>query len=242
MGLLAGSTALVATACAAAPAAEAFIETPYGNMPDVTGMGAQPAWERLVDAGFYPRLFRSDAEGAAGTVVSLEVEEPGDDITPFPTDAEGAVHEELGETPWVASVRVGLSGMAQVPPTLQAGFSEEQARSALADAGFADVSAEHLGDVDQSANRVISTNPAPAAWAPLDQQVTLTVTSDITMPDIIGMDPVTATGTLVVNGLRPSPAVFEYEGSGPVVVETSAEAGQTVRAGTVVEVTYSEEL
>ena len=105
-----------------------------------------------------------------------------------------------------------------------------------------EVEAAYVGEVDETANVVTEVTPALGAWVMDDERVTITVTSDVTMPDVLGDDPLTATQHLRVRGLVPDPAITEYmieDGFIPTVESASAEAGAALRVGDVVELTYT---
>lgn len=221
-----------------------FVETAFGAMPNVVGLSAQDAWTTLVEAEFLPMFVQATAEGDPGTVASLDVRELDAEVFSI-MDANGEIHDEYDGTDWKATALVGLSGMAQIPGQILYGLSEAEAVAQLEDAGISNVDVTHEGEVDPDANLASEVEPLPGAWVLATDEVRLTVTSDVVMPNVIGDDPLTATQRLTTLGLVPSPAVTEYEvvsGGTPTVVSASADQGEELRVGSVVELEYSEPL
>ena len=87
--------------------------------------------------------------------------------------------------------------------------------------------------------------PAPGAWAAPAPTVTITVTSDVTVPDVFGMTPLDASSTIVRSGLVPDPYVTEWgytdEGT-PIAVATDPRCGETVRVGDEVSIVFDRPL
>lgn len=213
-----------------------------GQFDRLIGTDPQEAWETLVSEGWFPTLKRYPNGGTAGTVALIE----RNDQTHFSADAchdvEGTLHEELEGTEWQGGLDVWLAGMSQIPPHIT-GASRTEGVEQLEEAGFTDVQVVEEGDVDASRNRVKACDPAPISWALLDEEVTLTITSDVEMPDLVGMTPVDASAALIRAGLVPDPEVLTnegYYGRNPVVTSTSVPAGSTVRVGDTIVVEYSE--
>ncbi len=126
--------------------------------------------------------------GTAGTVALIE----HNDQTYFSADAchdvEGTLHEELEGTEWQGGLDVWLAETSQIPPHITEASRTEGVEQ-LEEAGFTDVQVVEEGDVDASRNRVKACDPVPISWALLDEEVTLTITSDVEMPDLVGMTP-----------------------------------------------------
>lgn len=194
-----------------------------------------------MEAGFFPQLECSDAEGEPGTVATLEAEEVPDAVSLI-LDANGEMHEEYDGVSWKATALCGLCGMSQVPLQLTLGNSEAEARARLAEAGITDVEVSRVGDVDEEANVVTEVLPRSGAWVLDGEPVTITVTSDVTMPDVLGDDPFTAQMRLMELGLEPEPFTTGISGTGdfvPTVESASAEPGTPLRVGDVVELAYT---
>ncbi len=241
VGVLAAVAAACASGCDGAATAPATVATEWGEMPNVVGMQAQEAWTTLVEAGFVPSFERSDDEGEPGTVVSVLAREVPDAVSLI-LDANGEAHEEYDGVSWKATAVCGLCGMSQVPLQLTFGNSEAEVRAQLEEAGIAEVEVAYSGDVDEAANVVTESSPPCGAWVVDGEPVTITVTSDVTMPDVLGDDPLTATQRLRERGLVADPAITEYmveDGFIPTVERASAEPGAPLRVGDVVELTYT---
>ena len=156
------------------------------------------------EVGFLPRFERSDDEGEPGTVVSLDAREVPDAVSSI-LDANGEIHEEYDDASWMASAVCGLCSMNQIPLQLTLGYSEAEARAQLEEAGIAEVEVSYVGDVDETANVVTEVAPLCGAWVMDGESVTITVTSDVTMPNVQGADLFTAQMRLMELGLEPEP-------------------------------------
>ncbi|HIZ46019.1 MAG TPA: hypothetical protein IAA19_03245 [Candidatus Olsenella pullistercoris] len=241
LGLCGGALAACAVGCDGAETVSATVETEWGDMPNVVGMQAQEAWTTLVEVGFLPRFERSDDEGEPGTVVSLEAREVPDAVSSI-LDANGEIHEEYDDASWMASAVCGLCSMNQIPLQLTLGYSEAEARAQLEEAGIAEVEVSYVGDVDETANVVTEVAPLCGAWVMDGESVTITVTSDVTMPNVQGADLFTAQMRLMELGLEPEPFTTGISGANgltPTVESASVEAGMPLRVGDVVELTYT---
>lgn len=246
--LVCAAVALVVVAVfalAAMPQRPATLDTPHGTIPNVVGMYPQAAWEALVGEGFLPVIRQARSAENPGTVAEVSVEELPGSYQAAPCDPSGAVHDELVGTSWKAEAILSVSGMRQVPPQLTLNHSEREARELLGDAGFSNIEVAYRGDVDEHANRVTLTQPASGAWALPENPVTITVTSDVTVPSVTGMTPVDASSKLYLAGLTPSPHVTEWEyGSEgtPVAIETDPPCSETVRVGDEVKIIFDRPL
>ena len=241
LGICGGTLVACAVGCDGAETVPATVETEWGDMPNVVGMQAQEAWASLVDAGFLPSFEHSDDEGEPGTVVSLEAREAPDAVSSI-LDVNGEIHEEYDDASWTASAVCGLRDMSQIPLQLTLGNSEAEARAQLEEAGIEEVEVSYVGDVDETANVVTEVTPLCGAWVMDGEPVIITVTSDVTMPNVLGDDPFTAQMRLRERGLIPDPAVTELmvnDGLTPTVESASVEAGAPLRVGDVVELTYT---
>lgn len=241
MGILACVASVGAWGCDGAGTEPSTIETKWGDMPNVVGMPAQEAWAALVGAGFFPQFERADAEGEPGRVATFAAEEMPDAVSLI-RDANGEIHEEYDNVSWKASAVCGLCEMSQVPLQLTFGNSEAEARAQLEEAGIAEVEVTRVGNVDDAANVVTEVSPGLGVWVVDGEPVTITVTSDVTMPDVLGDDPFTAQTRLLELGLEPEPLITELSGLGdfvPAVDGASAEPGEPLRVGDVVELSYT---
>lgn len=243
--LLAGATLFGVSACTTSTQSDepATVQTDYGEMPDVVGMKPQEAWEALTAAGFLPTIERADNPDPC--VVTARVTELPTYLVEWNyVDPNGAAHPELTDTEWRAQVVLGVGGLVQMPHvTLR---SQTEAETLLASSGLENVTIVEQGEVDPGLNHVVEALPEEGSWVSPHSTVTLTVSSDVTVPDLIGDDPVSAAGALTVLGLVPSPAVPSYSVQGdepmPQVVGMSVEPGEVVRIGTTVELEFDRPL
>lgn len=249
-GALVGALALGAGGCSAngptdstssdAASKVSATDATTSAAPNVVGMTAQEAWETLTAAGYVPILNEGDPKGEA--VVSSQADNPaGVGSVASIVDPNGVAHPELDDTDWKGNVDVWVDGMCPISNAV--GFSETDAREWLESKGFEVVVVED-GQVDPNLNVVKSTVPPSGSWQPTDSKVTLTVTSEVTMPDVIGLDPVAASATLLANHLQPSPSITSSKISDdlPKVVSASAEAGATLHVGDEVTLEYDKPL
>lgn len=222
---------------------DASVPTPPA-FAGLVGMDAQDAWEQLVGERWYVLFEQSDAAGEPRTVAHVRLREDVEVRHGGCLDAEGDPHDELGGG-WRSVLEVGVAGAAMIPAHVTLSSPPEAIRQ-LRETGLANVTVCEEGNVDRAASIVLRCEPGPCAWVPLDGEVTLTITSDVEMPDLAGMSPTEATAELMHRGLTADPEVFSYEyppheERGPaVVVSTSPAAGEVVRVGTVVHVTYDQ--
>ena len=225
----------------------AVVETEFGEVPNVVGMDLQSAWEALVAEGYFPVIQESRSAESPGTVVDVDVQELPESMgISMPLDPSGTVHAELNETPWKAEAILSVSGLRQIP-NITLNCSERDARKLLEDAGFSNVEVTYQGDVDPSDNRVILARPTSGSWASPDEPVELTVTSDVTVPDVLGMTPLDASSELVLAGFSPDPYITEWgystsDKGTPVAIATDPMCGETARVGDTVRIIFDRPL
>lgn len=225
----------------------AVVETEFGEMPNVVGMDLQQAWEMLVAEGYFPVIQESRSTESPGTVVDVDVQELPENMgISMPLDPNGTVHAELNETPWKAEAILGVSGLRQIPH-ITLNCSERDARELLEDAGFSNVEVTYQGDVDPSDNRIILARPTSGSWASPNEPVELTVTSDITVPDVLGMTPLDASSELVLAGFSPDPYITEWgystsDKGTPVAIATDPMCGKAARVGDTVRIIFDRPL
>lgn len=225
----------------------AVVETEFGEMPNVVGMDLQQAWEMLVAENYFPVIQESRSTESPGTVVDVDVQELPENMgISMPLDPNGTVHAELNETPWKAEAILGVSGLRQIPH-ITLNCSERDARELLEDAGFSNVEVTYQGDVDPSDNRIILARPTSGSWASPNEPVELTVTSDITVPDVLGMTPLDASSELVLAGFAPDPYITEWgystsDKGTPVAIATGPMCGKAARVGDTVRIIFDRPL
>lgn len=227
----------------------ALIETDYGDMPDVTGLSPQDAWDALVDAGFIPEFYTvpegsRDVETQAGTATRPQALGFSGTVD-SPLDPSGMAHPELNHVTWRARALVGLVGMRRIPPGLTAGLSATEARRELEELGFSTVNTSIGGSEDAKETLVVASDPAPGAWALPDEPVTVTATGVVKVPNVLDFGPVEASAELLHAGLIPDPYVREWgwgTDGAPRVIMTEPRPDETASVGDVVQVTYSEKI
>lgn len=225
----------------------AVVETEFGEMPNVVGMDLQQAWEMLVAENYFPVIQESRSTESPGTVVDVDVQELPENMgISMPLDPNGTVHAELNETPWKAEAILSVSGLRQIPH-ITLNCSERDARELLEDAGFSNVEVTYQGDVDPSDNRIILARPTSGSWASPNEPVELTVTSDITVPDVLGMTPLDASSELVLAGFSPDPYITEWgystsDKGTPVAIATDPMCGKAARVGDTVRIIFDRPL
>lgn len=224
-----------------------MVETEFGEVPNVVGMDLQQAWEALVAENYFPVIQESRSTESPGTVVDVDVQELPENMgISMPLDPSGTVHAELNETPWKAEVILSVSGLRQIPQ-ITLNCSERDARELLEDAGFSNVEVTYQGDVDPSDNRIILARPTSGSWASPNEPVELTVTSDITVPDVLGMTPLDASSELVLAGFSPDPYITEWgystsDKGTPVAIATDPMCGKTARVGDTARIIFDHPL
>lgn len=225
----------------------AVVETEFGEVPNVVGMDPQSAWEVLVAEDYFPVIQESRSTESPGTVVDVDVQALPENMgISMPLDPSGTVHAELNETPWKAEAILSVSGLRKIP-NITLNCSERDARKLLEDAGFSNVEVAYQGDVDPSDNRVILARPTSESWASPNEPVELTVTSDVTVPDVLGMTPLDASSELVLAGFSPDPYITEWSYSTsdkgtPVAIATDPMCGETARVGDTVRIIFDRPL
>lgn len=225
----------------------AVVETEFGEVPNVVGMDLQQAWEALVAENYFPVIQELRSTESPGTVVDVDVQELPENMgISMPLDPNCTVHAELNKTPWKAEVILSVSGLRQIPQ-ITLNCSERDARELLEDAGFSNVEVTYQGDVDPSDNRVILARPTSGSWASPNEPVELTVTSDITVPDVLGMTPLDASSELVLAGFSPDPYITEWgystsDKGTPVAIATDPMCGKTARVGDTVRIIFDHPL
>jgi serine/threonine-protein kinase len=188
---------------------------PPVTVPDLSGLTADQAKQRLIGAGF-----------AAGSVVTRS-----DDTVPA-----GVVISWTGQggqltkgSPVDLVVSTGKP-MVTVPDVHAETFT--QARTALAGVGLSAVEADQFNDAP--AGQVVSTDPANPTVVIVGTQVTVTVSKGpdlVTVPSVVGQGVLSATSLLDARGLNVNAVVGSP--SNPVTM-TSPPAGARVKRGSAV--------
>jgi serine/threonine-protein kinase len=194
------------------------------EVPNVVGLGRRAARRTLTDAGF-------------------EVEErrvPDDSVRVDRVVRQSPSGNSQAEQGQVVTLDVS-SGPAQGVVPEVVGKSEDDARSALEDAGFR-VTVVQKEDADAGAGTVLAQNPTDGATAARGSQVTITVATEPTeveVPDVVGSTQNKATEALSGDGLKV--VVEEAPADSPdgdgVVQAQSPGSGEKVDRGSTVTIT-----
>jgi beta-lactam-binding protein with PASTA domain len=188
---------------------------PPVTVPDLTGLTADQAKQRLIGAGFAPGtvVTRSDNTVPAGVVISWTGQ--GGQLT------QGS--------PVALVVSTGKPVVA-VPDVHAETFA--QAQTALAGVGLTAVEVDQFNDAP--AGQVVSTTPPHATVVVVGTQVTVTVSKGpdlVTVPSVVGDGVLSATSLLDARGLNVNSVVGSP--SNPVTM-TSPSAGARVKRGSAV--------
>ncbi|MDA8371879.1 MAG: Stk1 family PASTA domain-containing Ser/Thr kinase [Nocardiopsaceae bacterium] len=197
----------------------------YETVPDLVGMDQDTAGQVLRDSGL--KMAVSEVE-----VYSDEAEE-GQVAETSPTIDERILPDE--------TVTVSLSkGPRTTDMPEVVGEPVENARKALADAGFSNIEEEEGSSSEEPIGTVLSSDPEPGDSADREGTVTLTVNSGFSVPDVVGKDQEAARSELEGKGLqvdvteKPSDDVDKG-----TVMEQSPAAGENVGTGDSVALTVS---
>ncbi|MEZ5212222.1 Stk1 family PASTA domain-containing Ser/Thr kinase [Gordonia sp. (in: high G+C Gram-positive bacteria)] len=122
------------------------------------------------------------------------------------------------------------------------GKTLKQAKDALAALGFTEVKDEKTDSTAALKDKVVRTQPGSGSETAINSTVVVyigTGPKEVTVPDLVGQTQAQAESTLAQLGLEPS--IVQGDSERPVgqVVSTSPNAGQTVKVGSVVQVTIS---
>ncbi|MEV7974185.1 Stk1 family PASTA domain-containing Ser/Thr kinase [Cellulomonas sp. NPDC089187] len=193
-------------------------ETPQVTIPTVTGQAEAEATTALTDLGFeVKRVEETSATVAAGMVTKTD-------------PAEGTSVDE-GST---VSLYVSTGpDTASVPDVT--GMTQDQARDQLEQAGFTVGNVTPEDSPDQSAGRVLRTDPAPGQAVEAGSEIALVVASgNVQLPDLTGQAEADASATL--NGLKLTAVIRNEESSDAApgtVLRQDRQAGPVPQGTTV---------
>ncbi|MDA0565418.1 Stk1 family PASTA domain-containing Ser/Thr kinase [Streptomonospora sp. S1-112] len=197
----------------------------YEPVPDVVGMGEEEAANVLRDAGLRmevadSQVYSDDVE--PGLIAEVD---PGVDDRVLPND----------------TVTVSLSkGPQTVEMPDVVGQSASDARAALEEEGFTEITEEQTTSHEEPAGTVLSTDPEPGAEADREGEIVLTVAQGFDLPDVVGQDQEQARSTLEDLGLQVS---LTEQSSDDVpagqVISQDPQGGSTASAGDDVTLTVS---
>ena len=196
------------------------------NVPNVVGQQVEEARTLLETQGF---------------VVDTEFEDNPefDDGVVFEQDPEGNTDAEEGST--ITLTVSNGEPVIEVPDV--EGFTEEDARSALGDAGFTNVRTELVPDEEVEPGSVVEQDPAPGAEAPLSAAITLRVSQgpeQVQVADVAGRTAQEATNILQQQGLTVTQEpVNDPSAPEGTVLRTEPGAGTEVEKGSAVTLVVS---
>ncbi|MBV2362422.1 Stk1 family PASTA domain-containing Ser/Thr kinase [Streptomonospora nanhaiensis] len=197
----------------------------YEPVPDVVGMGEEEAANVLRDAGL--RMEVADSEVYSDSV------EPG-----LIAEVDPAVDDRVLPND---TVTVSLSkGPQTVEMPDVVGQSASDARAALEDQGFTEITEEQTTSHEEPAGTVLSTDPEPGAEADREGEIVLTVAQGFDLPDVVGQNQDQARTTLEDLGLRVSVTEQPSDDvpAGQVISQEPG-AGSTASAGDDIALTVS---
>jgi serine/threonine-protein kinase len=197
-------------------------------LPDVKGLTAAQAVQRLTKAGFKPTTqSQPSATVAAGKVIS--------------TEPSGHTEAQAGSP---VTVYVS-SGPAQVSVPEVTGQSEAEAKASLRAAGLQPGTITHQEAPTAQAGTVLSQSPAAAASVPSGRPVDLAVAQaprETSVPRVVGRREELAQGELVGAGFKPRTqkrTVTKPEEAG-IVLQQSPPGGTKAKPGSTVTITVGE--
>jgi beta-lactam-binding protein with PASTA domain/predicted Ser/Thr protein kinase len=196
------------------------------NVPNVVGQPLEEARATLEALDFtVETTFEENPDFEDGEVVSQ--------------DPEGNTDAEKGST-----VELTVSNgepVVQIPNVV--GFTEEDARSALGDAGFTNIRTELVFDEDTAVGSVVEQDPAGGQEAPLSADITLRVSQgpeEVVVPDLSGRTAAEAESILAQQGLKAAQQPVEDaqvpEGT---VIRTDPPSGTVVEKGQTITLVVS---
>ena len=194
-------------------------------VPTVTGLDAEAAKANLEDAGFTVKEL---------TEPSMDVDEGKATRT---APASGVPTTPDSEVTLYVS-----SGPEKVKLPDFRGKTEKEARAELRKLGFTDVKKEETDSTDALKDKVVRTTPARDTQAAVNSPVVLfigTGPKSVTVPELVGQTEAQARATLDQLGLEPVTVEGDSERPEGQVVSSSPNAGESVRVGSVVQMTIS---
>ncbi|GAB2480414.1 Stk1 family PASTA domain-containing Ser/Thr kinase [Promicromonospora xylanilytica] len=200
----------------------------YAVVPDgVVGVAAQDAQEALTEAGLTPSsVEQHDSEVPEGDVISVVPDEGERWNRDEPVRLVVSLGQELAEVP------AGLVGM-----------TEKTARTALRDAGLADVEVSREYTNDGAQDEVIWASVRDGDMVPTDERVRLTVSDGpppVTVPEVAGLGADEATAALEAEAFDVERQErFDEEAPAGTVLGTDPAGGAGAQQGDTVTVLVS---
>ena len=200
------------------------------EVPNVVGMTEDDAKETLNDEGLgFKVVSREESKEYEKGRVSEQKTEAGEEV------AKNTTIEVV--------VSSGLVGDSITVPDVS-GMTEDEAQSALENAGFRNISSEFTYHDSVPSGQVIGTTPEANAEATEDTEIVMQVSKGAerkTVPNVVGQKDADAQNTIKSAGLSVGTVTYEYSDSVAqgIVISQSVDGGKKVSAGTTVDLVIS---
>ena len=200
------------------------------EVPNVVGMTEDDAKETLNDEGLgFKVVSREESKEYEKGRVSEQKTEAGEKV------AKNTTIEVV--------VSSGLVGDSITVPDVS-GMTEDEAQSALENAGFRNISSEFTYHDSVPSGQVIGTTPEANAEATEDTEIVMQVSKGAerkTVPNVVGQKDADAQNAIKSAGLSVGTVTYEYSDSVAqgIVISQSVDGGKKVSAGTTVDLVIS---
>lgn len=200
------------------------------EVPNVVGMTEDDAKETLNDEGLgFKVVSREESKEYEKGRVSEQKTEAGEEV------AKNTTIEVV--------VSSGLVGDSITVPDVS-GMTEDEAQSALENAGFRNISSEFTYHDSVPSGQVIGTTPEVNAEATEDTEIVMQVSKGAerkTVPNVVGQKDADAQNAIKSAGLSVGTVTYEYSDSVAqgIVISQSVDGGKKVSAGTTVDLVIS---
>lgn len=200
------------------------------EVPNVVGMTEDDAKETLNDEGLgFKVVSREESKEYEKGRVSEQKTEAGEEV------AKNTTIEVV--------VSSGLVGDSITVPDVS-GMTEDEAQSALENAGFRNISSEFTYHDSVPSGQVIGTTPEANAEATEDTEILMQVSKGAerkTVPNVVGQKDADAQNAIKSAGLSVGTVTYEYSNSVAqgIVISQSVDGGKKVSAGTTVDLVIS---
>ncbi len=200
------------------------------EVPNVVGMTEDDAKETLNDEGLgFKVVSREESKEYEKGRVSEQKTEAGEEV------AKNTTIEVV--------VSSGLVGDSITVPDVS-GMTEDEAQSALENAGFRNISSEFTYHDSVPSGQVIGTTPEANAEATEDTEIVMQVSKGAerkTVPNVVGQKDADAQNAIKSAGLSVGTVTYEYSDSVAqgIVISQSVDGGKKISAGTTVDLVIS---
>ena len=200
------------------------------EVPNVVGMTEDDAKETLNDEGLgFKVVSREESKEYEKGRVSEQKTEAGEEV------AKNTTIEVV--------VSSGLVGDSITVPDVS-GMTEDEAQSALENAGFRNISSEFTYHDSVPSGQVIGTTPEANAEATEDTEIVMQVSKGAerkTVPTVVGQKDADAQNAIKSAGLSVGTVTYEYSDSVAqgIVISQSVDGGKKISAGTTVDLVIS---